>query len=224
MNVSPPVNLQELVRRANALSGITLQQLANQVNITVPSSTHSAKGWAGNLLEIALGADAKNAPEPDFRKLGIELKTIPIDKNGKANESTYICIVQLDPGELKDWDTSLVKAKLNKVLWIPIEGDKDIPLSLRRIGTPVLWKPDVNEEKQLRQDWQELCDMIVMGEIDKISSSMGKYLQIRPKAANAKALTKNKNQYGETKATLPRGFYLRATFTQSIIGSLNDND
>ena len=69
MNVSPPVNLQELVRRANALSGITLQQLANQVNITVPYSTHSAKGWAGNLLEIALGADAKNAPEPDFRKL-----------------------------------------------------------------------------------------------------------------------------------------------------------
>ena len=65
------------------------------------------------------------------------------------------------------------------------------------------------QEKQLRQDWQELCDRIALGEIDKLSAAQGKYLQIRPKAANAAALTRDKNQTGAASATLPRGFYLR---------------
>ena len=94
-----------------------------------------------------------------------------------------------------------------------------IPVACRRIGSPVLWRPDAQQEKQLKDDWQELCDMIALGEIDKISASMGEYLQIRPKAANASKLTQDKNQTGENTFTMPRGFYLRPSFTHSIISS-----
>ncbi len=220
MIIRPPVNKQELMERAESLAGITIQQLANKMEAKVPVSMTHAKGWIGSLLELSLGADASSSPEPDFINLGIELKTIPIDNNGKPKESTYICVAQLDPTALSSWKTSLVKRKLTEVLWIPVESTKNIPVSLRRIGSPVLWRPDNDQERQLKKDWQELSNMIALGEIDKISSSMGKYLQIRPKAANASSLTKDKNQTGINSLTLPRGFYLRSSFTRLIISSI----
>lgn len=217
MNVLPPVNKQELLDRINKLTGITLQQLAHQMNFEIPTEMRHAKGWTGRLLEAALGANAASAPKPDFINLGIELKTVPINQTGKPQESTYICTVQLDHKLLSSWERSLVKHKLTKVLWVPIEATKTTPLSLRRIGNSILWQPNENQERQLREDWQELSDMIAMGDLDKISSSMGKYLQIRPKASNARSLTQDKNQIGFKKLTLPRGFYLRSAFTHSII-------
>ena len=217
MNISTPSSQKELMKRANDLAGKTLQQLGLQLDMEIPTSITNAKGWTGRLLEIVLGANANTAPAPDFLDLDIELKTIPIDESGKPKESTYVCVVQLDPIALQSWEDSLVKHKLNNVLWIPIEAKKNIPFGLRRIGTPLLWQPDIEQEKQLKEDWQELSDMIVMGEIDKISSSMGKYLQIRPKAANSSIITKNKNMVDNENITLPRGFYLRSSFTKTLI-------
>jgi DNA mismatch repair protein MutH len=120
---------------------------------------------------------------------------------------------------LSSWEDSLVKHKLTEVLWIPFEASKTIPVALRRIGSPILWKPDFEQERQLKNDWQELCDLIALGDVHKISSSMGTYLQMRPKAANASSLTIDKNQPGSNALTLPRGFYLRPSFTHSIISS-----
>lgn len=219
MKKRTPANKQELMERANSLAGITIQQLANKMSADVPESLIHAKGWFGNLLERYLGAEAASAPVPDFINLGVELKTIPIDENGKPKESTYICVAQLDPIALSSWENSLVKHKLTEVLWIPFEASKTIPVSLRRIGSPVLWKANAEQEEQLKKDWQELCDMITLGDVDKISSSMGTYLQIRPKAANANSLTKDKNQSGPNSLTLPQGFYLRPSFTHSIFSS-----
>lgn len=217
MKISAPSNKQELMERAEKLTGITIQQLANKMQVNVPHSLIHAKGWLGNLLENYLGADAATSPEPDFMKLGIELKTIPVDENGKPKESTYVCVAQLDPVALSSWDMSLVKHKLSTVLWIPYEASKEISIPERRIGNPVLWEPDKKQESQLKNDWIELTNMIALGEIDKISSSMGTYLQMRPKAANSKSLTKDKNQSDTGFLTLPRGFYLRPVFTQSIL-------
>lgn len=212
-----PVNTQELMNRANRLAGMTIHQLANEMQVDVPESLVHAKGWFGNLLEQYLGAEAASAPKPDFVKLGIELKTIPIDENGNPKESTYICVVQLDPKALSTWEGSLVQHKLAQVLWIPFEANKATPITLRRIGTPILWQPDKQQIAQLKKDWQELCDMIALGDIDKISSSMGTCLQIRPKAAKASSLTVDKNQAVPNSLTLPRGFYLRPSFTRDII-------
>jgi len=217
VSISPPKSKSELLDRAKNIAGLTIQQLANKMEVCIPESTTHAKGWFGNLLELSLGANAASAPEPDFVNLGIELKSIPIDENGKPKESTYICVTQLNPSSLSSWEKSLVKCKLTEVLWIPFEANKNTPVPLRRIGSAILWQPNRLQEKQLKDDWQELSDMIVLGDIDKISSSMGKYLQIRPKGANSKSLTSDKNQSGANKLTLPRGFYLRSSFTHSII-------
>ncbi len=59
-------------------------------------------------------------------------------------------------------------------------------------------------------------DMIVLGQIERITARHGEYLQIRPKAANA-ALTEAIGARGERILTLPRGFYLKKNFTSALL-------
>lgn len=78
-------------------------------------------------------------------------------------------------------------------------------------------EPFPEEEEQLRADWEELMEMIVLGDVDKITARHGQYLQIRPKAANRKALTEGIGAQGQPVMTLPRGFYLKKTFTGPLL-------
>ena len=219
MKVLPPDSETALMERAAAMAGKTLQQIANLRQGVLPEKLTGAKGYIGELLEDYLGASAGSLPEPDFRHIGVELKTLPIGLNGKPKESTFVCTVSLLPGDNSCWEDSLVKRKLSRVLWVPIEADAGIPLPQRRIGNPVLWSPDPAQEKILRQDWEELMNMAMMGQLDKITARYGKYLQIRPKARNARSLRSGISSDGDIVKTLPRGFYLRASFTSSILAN-----
>lgn len=217
MKVHPPVSEAELLERASAMAGKTLQQIAGELHYATPEKLTDNKGWTGEIIEQYLGANAGSSPEPDFTHIGVELKTLPIGKNGKPTESTFVCIVSLLPEENSCWKNSLVKRKLSRVLWVPVEGDTTIPLSQRRIGNPLLWSPTLSQEKILRQDWEELMNMVLTGQLEQITARYGKYLQIRPKAQNARSLRKGINAEGDIVQTLPRGFYLRTVFTATII-------
>ncbi|MFT6899286.1 MAG: DNA mismatch repair protein MutH [Paraglaciecola sp.] len=212
-----PGSVSELERRAAQLAGLTLGELAEIANVRVPKDFKREKGWTGQLLELALGAQAGSKAEQDFPALGVELKTIPIDTNGNPLETTYVCFAPLLGVAGLEWGQSNVKNKLNTVLWVPIDGRRAIPPGERMIATPFLWSPTDEQEQWLRQDWEELMGMIAMGEIDSITARQGQYMQLRPKAADGKALTDAVGSHGQLVKTRPRGFYLRKEFTQKIL-------
>ncbi len=212
----PPLSEAELLERANALAGLRLEQVAAQAGWPCPGNLRRNKGWGGQLLEAALGADAGSLAEPDFQQIGVELKTLPIDARGLPKESTYVCVVPLE-GTRGEWEDSWVYRKLRRVLWIPLEADAAVPLPERRVGSPLLWSPDREQERTLRQDWEELMDMVCLGELERITARLGKALQIRPKAADAKSLTWGIDANGDRVPTTPRGFYLRSRFTAEIL-------
>ena len=214
--VIPPNSEAQLLAFAECMAGKTLRQIAQEHNIVVPQNQLYAKGWTGQLLEIVLGATAISKPEPDFQHIGVELKTLPINRRGIPKETTYVCSINLSKLEA-NWETSLVKRKLSRVLWVPVEADPNISLGARRIGSAILWSPGKAQETALRRDWEELIEMIAVGELEQITAHHGKYLQIRPKASNAKALCKSINSEGEEAMTLPRGFYLRTHFTKQLL-------
>ena len=214
---TPPINEEELLTRARKLAGLTLEQLATTFNQPLPKDTRHAKGWMGQLLETSLGATASSRAEPDFQHINVELKTLPLTPSGKPKESTFVCTVPLTNPHKQEWATSWFKRKLQRVLWLPLEADKRIPLAERHIGNAILWSPSEAEAIQLQQDWEELMELVCLGRLEEITSHMGRYLQIRPKGANAKSLTTTLDEEGNTIQTLPRGFYLRPEFTQQII-------
>ena len=203
--------------RCHALAGMTLGSLAKARGLTTPANLKKTKGWVGQLIELCLGTTASTLPQPDFIALGIELKTVPINSRGQPRESTYVCTVPLVHNHGSNWENSWLRQKLARVLWVPIEATPEIPLAERHVGNAILWQPSREQEKILRQDWEELMDMVCLGQLEQITSHHGRVLQIRPKAANASALTPGSDSEGKPIMTLPRGFYLRTTFTRQIL-------
>lgn len=214
-----PESIKELEQRAQNLAGLSLGELADSANIRIPVNFKREKGWTGQLLELWLGAEAGSKAEQDFPALGIELKTIPIDLCGKPLETTYVCYAPLTNIAGVEWQQSNVKNKLAKVLWVPIDGRRDIPPAKRCIATPFLWSPSHQQEEQLRQDWEELMDMIALGQVERITARHGQYMQLRPKAADGRALTDAIGRDGHLIHSRPRGFYLRKEFTQQILSA-----
>lgn len=212
-----PQSESELIQRAHDLAGLTLGEIARAANIKVPHNFKRDKGWTGQLLEWVLGASAGSKSEQDFANLGIELKTIPIDLTGMPLETTYVCFAHLTQIAGIEWATCSVRNKLNKVLWIPIDGRREIAPANRIVATPFLWSLNSQQEQWLKQDWEELMELIALGQIEQITARHGQYLQLRPKAANGKALTDAIGVNGEIIQTRPRGFYLRKQFTHHLI-------
>ncbi|WP_373778215.1 DNA mismatch repair endonuclease MutH [Glaesserella sp.] len=214
----------ELLDKARWLAGFTLSEIAGQLNIPVPPDLRRDKGWVGMLIETALGAKAGSKAEQDFAHLNIELKTIPVNAQGVPLETTFVSLAPLTHNHGITWQTSHVKHKLQRVLWIPVEGTRTIPLSQRHIGQPILWSPTADQEKQLRQDWEELMELIVLGRLNEINATLGEVLQLRPKGRNSKALAGAINRYGEKIQSLPLGFYLRKNFTTTILQNFLHSD
>ncbi|VTX63661.1 DNA mismatch repair endonuclease MutH [Haemophilus haemolyticus] len=212
-----PETLEQLFSQAQSIAGLTFGELADELHIPVPPDLKRDKGWVGMLLERALGATAGSKAEQDFSHLGVELKTLPINAEGYPLETTFVSLAPLVQNSGVKWENSHVRHKLSCVLWMPIEGSRHIPLRERHIGAPILWKPTAEQERQLKQDWEELMDLIVLGKLDQITARIGEVMQLRPKGANSRSITKGIGRNGEVIETLPLGFYLRKAFTAGIL-------
>jgi DNA mismatch repair protein MutH len=203
---APPHDETELLARAHALAGTKLR---------VEGAGVRTKGKVGELVERALGATGGSAATWDFPELRIELKTIPVDVHGRPRESTYVCAVSLLDAERAEWRSSWVRAKLARVLWVPIEH---APGNVERtVREPRLWSPTPEQERVLAGDFEEIVGRIAIGDIEGVSARVGRFLQLRPKAAHGAIRTRAPAADGDVLSTVPRGFYLRALFTRTIL-------
>jgi DNA mismatch repair protein MutH len=202
-----PRDLEELLARARALEGVSLSEL-----MRMGDSPVRTKGKVGEAMERVLGATGVGAML-DFPELGVELKTIPVDTNDKPRESTFVCAVQLTEADREEWETSWVRQKLACVLWLPIvqhENDKTV-------GRARLWSPTHEQACILQADFEEILGEIAIGGIEGITAHMGRWLQLRPKAADSHARALSLGPDDALIATIPRGFYLRSRFTGAIL-------
>lgn len=209
---APPADVNALLQRAAALEGRSLRALASALGAVHGSGVHE-KGSAGALIERALGAENGSLCGPDFPALGVELKTIPIDAQGRVRESTFVCRVSLRAAEEVDFEASPVLAKLRHVLWVPLLMDESEP----SIGRALAWCPSPAQLAVLRADYDDLMGMIALGKIESVDARLGRWLQLRPKAAHGGVRTRALNEDGDPIWTMPRGFYLRARFTAALL-------
>jgi len=217
VSVAAPRDQAELLERAAGLAGLRLGQLARRFDAEVPPDLRRAKGFVGSLLERALGATAGSRALPDFPELGIELKTLPVDRAGAPVESTFVCTIPLAEIGQVEWVDSRVRRKLSKVLWIPVDGERAIAVAERRIGQALLYELPPEDEAVLRADWEELAGSIGRGHVERLTGHVGRYLQIRPKAAHSRARRLGFDADGVPFAALPKGFYLRPSFTRALL-------
>lgn len=211
--VAPPSTLEELRARAAALDGRTIAELARALSAEVPALRGRAlheKGKIGALLELTLGATGGSRARHDFPSLGVELKTLPVDARLRPRESTYLCTVSLVSAEHAEWATSWAREKLSHVLFVPV-------VERTHVLRPFFYRPTADDEAELRADFEWLTGRIGAGHIEDLTAHEGVHLQIRPKARDGSVRTIAWDRDGEPIATVPRGFYLRPTFTARLL-------
>lgn len=209
----PPHDLAELARRARALSGASVAELARAYGARTDGPRVRWKGKVGELFERALGADAGARPAPDFSALGVELKTLPLDAAGRPRESTFLCSFAVVEADRADWSSSRVRAKLAHVLFVPLLEGAPEPT----VGEPFFWRPTPAQEAIMRADFDDLVGLIALGHVEAVTGRLGRWLQLRPKAAHGRVRTHALGMDGERIATIPRGFYLRARVTRALL-------
>lgn len=212
----PPRSEEELVRRASALAGHTLGDLARLLEVRVDDDATRTKGKWGDLLEKALGATGGSRSAHDFEHLGVELKSVPMRRDGKPIESTYVCVLDLRTTEAARWETSWARAKLSRVLFVPILAE-DPDWQKRVLGRPILWTPTTAQDAALKADFDEIVGAFGAGRIEAVTAHWGKYMQVRPKARNGEKTLRVPDEDGELVATVKKGFYLRAPFVGAIL-------
>lgn len=212
-----PATTQELLQRAQALAGFSICELAAELGVQVPTNNVRSKGFTGQLVERALGADPAAGELPDFPRLGVELKTIPLKPDGKPSESTFICSIDMALADRSEWESSRLRRRLQCVLFLPLDSSKTAPLADRRFGHARLWQPDSTQWRVLQADWEDLMGAIGSGRGGTLSAREGAMLQVRPKASNASVRTMAPCAAG-VQQTLPLGFYMRAHATHRILG------
>jgi DNA mismatch repair protein MutH len=202
---------------ARFVAGLSLGELAAALGQATPVDLRRAKGFVGGLLERALGATAGSRAEPDFPELGVELKTLPVDPTGHSLESTFVCNAEVDDIKGVEWEHSRLWKKIRCVLWVPVEGTRSVPVHERRIGGAFLWQPNPEEQALLRADWELLVSLMARGEFDSLSGHLGRHLQLRPKGAKGTSRRRAFDEDGARSLEQPKGFYLRARFTEALL-------
>ncbi len=211
--LSKPLSVQELMLRSNALCGHSVAEVARELNTSIPEDLTRSKGFVGQLLELALGADPQALDRPDFPDLGVELKTIPLSEAGTPVESTFCCSIDMEYADRVSWETSRLRTRLSRVLFIGIDSVKvEAGLGARIIRKVMLWEPNAAEHALLRADWEDLIGFIGAGRGAILNAKKGDVIQVRPKAADSKVRTLSPGSEG-LELSLPLGFYLRAKTT-----------
>jgi DNA mismatch repair protein MutH len=203
-----PQSIDELLERARKLAGTRIVDLAAREAFGVDGDAVRTKGKVGELLERVLGATGVGA-EMDFPELGVELKTVPV-QDEKPSESTFVCALPFGGVDRMEWETSWTRRKLSRVLWVPIRDREEV-------GAAVLWSPSAEQDAALKDDFDEIVGRIAIGDIEDLSAHVGRYLQLRPKAATGSVRAPAPGRDGDVVSTVPRGFYLRARFVGAIL-------
>jgi DNA mismatch repair protein MutH len=218
------MDLDALLAHARALVGVELGALADSLGLPVPVGNVRTKGWSGQVIEQELGVVVGGTRGPDFGALGIELKTVPVTPALVPLESTAVC--QIDPIAIagESWDTSYVRAKLARVLFVALEvpaGARSV--GDRRVSAVRLWSPAPDEEAALRGDFELFVrEFFRHGRAAEITGHLGAALQVRPKGRDATDLRAAYDAAGKPTRIGKMGFYLRPTFVRQIFARTSE--
>jgi DNA mismatch repair protein MutH len=183
----------------------------------VPVGAVRTKGWSGQVVERELGV-SEGSHGPDFATLGIELKTVPV-RDLVPLESTAVCLI--DPIAIagESWDTSYVRTKLAAVLFVALEVPRDsVSVGDRQVAAVTLWTPSKSEEALLRADFELFArEYFRRGRASEITGYLGKVMQVRPKARNARDRRGAFAPDGSPVQIGKCGFYLRPGFVSGIL-------
>lgn len=215
--------LTPLFKIINKSKGKTIFQIKEQLNL---ERENMKKGASGLIVENLLGIKNNNKSEADIPEIGCEIKVLPIQKNKngeiKVKEPTQIQMINYLKVASESWETASIRKKIKLTLWIVYlakENGKSLAQNDYKIIDYFLDHPDHAKLVVFKEDWENIKTYIVKGLTEKLSCSMGIYIEPKTKGANNKDLTNAPDGKGGTIQARRRAFYYKKYYTNTEIVS-----
>lgn len=183
---------------------------------------HFKKGASGLIVENLLGLTNNSSPKADLEDLKIEIKVLPIQLSTmKAKEPTQIKMINFMKVAKEKWENAEIREKIETILWIAYGVDKVGGENVSQDKYKILdWFIDVpNNETQtiFKKDWEEIKDYIIRGDGDKLSCSMGTYIEPKTKGKNNQDKIEAPDGKGGIIMVRRRAFYFKKNYTNNKI-------
>lgn len=182
------------------------------------------KGASGLIVENLLGIPNNNRDEADLPLIGCEVKILPLqcNKNGeiKAKEPTAIQMINYCEVAKETWETAKLRNKINITFWVVYlakKNGKAMPQDDYVIVDYFLDHPNDIQTGIFKKDWEDIQEYIIRGEADKLSCSMGVYLEPKTKGANNQDKTDAPDGKGGLIKARRRAFYYKKNYTNTQI-------
>lgn len=214
-------SLESIYAYAKQLEGKTLRTACHLTAIDDP---HRRKGSFGNAIEeYYFHYDINSSADPDFERVDTELKTTPLrrKKNGElsAKERLVISMINYMSVVNETWETSSVQKKLNRILLIAYEYDKDLNPVDFFVDLVELWGIPPEDAPVFRHDWNIVVDKIRQGKAHELSGSDTLYLEAATKAASSKV---RRQQPFSPIPAKPRAWAIKPSYMTAIFNSMLD--
>jgi DNA mismatch repair endonuclease MutH len=216
--------LQKYIDIIEKNKGKTIGEILTGLGIEKHS--HLKKGASGLILENLLGLTNNGSPLADLEDLRVEIKVLPIQlHNLKVKEPTQIKMINFMDVAKETWETAKIRDKIETIFWIVYGVPRDAKTK-KRLGQDqyvlVDWfidVPDNEKQKIFKQDWEFIQSYIVQGNGDKLSCSMGTYIEPKTKGKNNKDVTDAPDGNGGIIKVRRRAFYFKKNYTNNNVVS-----
>jgi DNA mismatch repair endonuclease MutH len=205
--------------------GKTLDNIISELGVI--KHTHFKKGAAGLIIENLLGLTNNSSPKADLEDLKIEVKVLPVQLNNyKAKEPTQIKMINYIKLAEEKWETAEIHEKIETIFWIVYGVQKIKGKSVSQDRYIILdWFIDVpceNVQRIFKTDWEQIREFVIRGDADKLSCSMGQYIEPKTKGKNNQDKTNAPDGKGGFIRVRRRAFYFKKRYTnEHIISQLN---
>lgn len=210
-------SLQEILAQAKRIINQTIYDLNGDTELR-----ENDKGAIGNVIQsFGFGIKENNDAAPDFTAAGVELKIIPLytRTNGHVDikERTKICSIDYQKLIKEEWETSKVKSKISKMLFIFYEYNKHKPKSSKILQYYLF---DLNtqtaEETQFRKDWEKAKAMVKEGLAHELSESLFTYLATTTSGSGGKGSIVSQPVKDISPTAKKRSFSFKPSYTRVI--------
>ena len=182
------------------------------------------KGGMGTLIEEHyFGYKPNSIQEPDFVDAGVELKVTPFERTKKggirAGERLVITMISYDNPVEENFLASHAFSKLNLMLLMYYERNKDIPRTAYPMKYIQLFSPPKEDLKIIEQDYQKIITKVREGRADELSEGDTLYLGACTKGSTAKKSTVPQAYYNPDVLARKRAFCFKNSYMTHVLNN-----
>lgn len=221
-----PENINSICEYAKKLINKTLREATDSPDNHDRDHSRTVKGKFGQYLEkYYFGFENNSDKNPDFKKVGLELKSTPLKKISRgivAKERLVLNIINYDNIIEEEWDSSSFLSKNQLLLLVFYLYKKDTPFLDFLIKYVDFWDITESDIEIIKQDWEIIVNKIREGKAHELSEGDTFYL-----AACRKGSGKGKDYRSQPRNTLKalqRAFSFKQKYMNSIISKLSEAD